>query len=51
LLVAAEALARLKAAAALAPDNAALARAVAATERAMKELTAELERPVSSTAR
>lgn len=39
-----EALTQLKAAAALAPDNVALAQAVSATERAVKELTAELER-------
>jgi hypothetical protein len=44
-----EALARLKAAAALAPDNAALARAVAATEQAVKELTAGSERAAGST--
>jgi hypothetical protein len=45
----AEALARLKAAATLAPDSAALAQAVAAAERAVKDLTAESERAVSST--
>jgi hypothetical protein len=39
-----EALARLKAAAELAPNNVALARAIAETERAVKELSAELER-------
>jgi hypothetical protein len=44
-----EALARLKAAAALAPDNADLGRAVTATERAVKKLTAELERAASNT--
>jgi hypothetical protein len=38
----AEALARLKAAAERAPDNAALARAIAETEQAVRELTAEL---------
>ncbi len=38
-----DALARLKAAQALAPNNSALARAVAETERAVKELTVELE--------
>jgi hypothetical protein len=46
----AEALARLKAAAELAPDNAALAQAVAAAERAVKELTAELGRQASGPA-
>jgi beta-glucosidase-like glycosyl hydrolase len=44
-----EALVRLKTAAALAPDNAALARAVAETDRAVKELTTELERVREST--
>jgi mono/diheme cytochrome c family protein len=38
-----EALSRLKAAAAVAPDNSALARAIAETERAVNELRGELE--------
>jgi hypothetical protein len=44
-----EALSRLKAAAALAPDNSALTRAIAETERAVKELRTELEQAERST--
>ncbi|HZV06849.1 MAG TPA: c-type cytochrome domain-containing protein [Gemmataceae bacterium] len=46
-----EALARLNAARTLAPDNAALVRAIAETERALKELAAELERADNNTSR